>query len=106
MSRVGHVQERFVASGRSNGDLAAVGPDCVLHVSQFRNDCQGADPFGTHWDNGVINDEPSVVRIASGTGRCAFAPTGQVSEPGTLPLLAIGLLLPMLWPRRKALPLQ
>ena len=83
-----------IASGGSYGDLAAVGPDCALYVSQGNNNgYHGSALFGTHWDNGTTNDEPSIVRISSSRpGTCAFAPsTGTAPEPATLALLSLGL---------------
>ena len=83
-----------VASGGSYGDLAAVGPDCALYVSQFfNNGFHGSANFGTRWDNSTVNNEPSIVRIASSTpGVCAFAPSGHdVPEPGVGWLALAGL---------------
>lgn len=84
-----------IASGGSYGDLAAVGPDCALYVSQFYNGgYHGSALFGTNWDNAVTNNEPSIVRISSKDGRCAFAGgpgTNDVPEPGGVPLALAGL---------------
>ena len=97
----------IIASGGSYGDLAAVGPDCALYAFQgFNGQLNGSANFGTHWgdtpNTTVTNNQSSIVRIASSRpGVCAFAPTGQVPEPGTLPLLAFGLLVPMLWSRQR-----
>ena len=80
-----------IASGGSYGDLAAVGPDCALYVSQnFNNGFHGSALFGTRWDNNTVNNENSIVRIASSRpGVCAFSgtPTSQpVPEPGAAAL--------------------
>jgi hypothetical protein len=85
-----------IASGGSYGDLAAVGPDCALYVSQFYNGgFHGSALFGTRWDNNVVNNEPSIVRIASAVpGVCAFAgPStgGHVDEPPAALLVAAAL---------------
>lgn len=77
-----------IASGGSYGDLAAVGPDCALYVSQFYNaGYHGSANFGTRWDNGTINNEASIVRISAADGSCAFGgPGNPVPEPAGLPL--------------------
>jgi hypothetical protein len=84
--------------GKAYGDLAAVGPDCAFYVSQFNNNGYHGSSVGvgTHWDNGLTNAEASIVRIAAvdrdGTEICGFGTaTGDVPEPGTLVLLAAGL---------------
>ena len=84
--------------GKAYGDLAAVGPDCAFYVSQFDNNgYNGSTPgVGTHWDNGVTNSEPSIIRIAAvdrnGNEYCGFGtPTEVVPEPGTGILLVSGL---------------
>ena len=85
-------------AGMAYGDLAAVGPDCAFYVSQFNNNGYHGSSVGvgTHWDNGVTNAEASIVRIAAvgpdGTEICGFGTaTEDVPEPGTLALLAAGL---------------
>ncbi|MBE0546370.1 MAG: PEP-CTERM sorting domain-containing protein [Rubrivivax sp.] len=84
-----------IASGGSYGDLAAVGPDCALYVSQFYNGgYHNSALFGTRWDDATINNEPSIVRISSSRpGECAFAPSvgGDVPEPGAAWLSLLGL---------------
>jgi len=75
------------------GDIAAVGPDCAFYVTQFENGgLNGSTPgIGTHWDNGVTNAEPSIIRIALANGECGFySTTNEVPEPATLSLLALG----------------
>lgn len=87
-----------IASGGSYGDLAAVGPDCSLYVSQFFNfNINGSASFGTNWVGGTNND-PSIVRISSRDGSCAFSgstPPGGgnagVPEPGAAPLVLTAL---------------
>lgn len=97
-----------IASGGSYGDLAAVGPDCALYVSQFYNGgYHGSALFGTRWDNATVNNEPSIVRISSSRpGVCAFAPgPGSVPEPGGAWLALAGLLaLGLAGGRRRLLP--
>lgn len=81
-----------IASGGSYGDLAAVGPDCSLYVSQFfNNNYHGSASFGTRWDNGTINNEPSIVRISSRDGSCAFSGTNPVAEPANVWLFGVAL---------------
>ena len=54
--------------------------------------------IGTHWDNGVTNNEPSIIRIGGGvmpdgTTMCQFySPLSHVPEPGTFGLLAMGMI--------------
>ncbi len=84
------------------GDLAGVGPDCAFYVSQFNNyGYHGSTPgVGTHWDNGVTNAEPSIIRIAAvavgsdGTVSevCGFhhLDGGTVPEPASLLLILAG----------------
>ena len=85
-----------IASGGSYGDLATVGPDCALYVSQFfNNNYHGSASFGTRWDDTTVNNEPSIVRISSRDGSCAFSSSGggtnPVAEPGGAPLVLGGL---------------
>lgn len=99
-----------IASGGSYGDLAAVGPDCALYVSQFYNPLgapRGSN-FGTHWVGGTNND-PTVVRISSKDGSCAFASTGTgnphpVSEPAGALLAMSALALMAVFRRRVPTP--
>ena len=96
-----------IASGGSYGDLAAVGPDCSLYVSQFfNNNYHGSASFGTRWDDSTVNNQPSIVRISSRDGSCAFSTSGgnptPVAEPGGVPLLAAGLALLAISRRRRA----
>jgi hypothetical protein len=84
-----------IASGGSYGDLASVGPDCALYVSQvYNNNFHGSASFGTRWDNGNVNNDPSIVRISSSQrGECAFSgPPNGVPEPGSLMLALLALL--------------
>lgn len=94
------------------GDLASVGPDCSFYVSQSDNGGYHGSVagIGTHWDNGVTNNEPSIIRIgggvmADGTTMCQFySPLTHVPEPGTIGLLATGMVMAAIagWRRRKA----
>ncbi|MCC7408539.1 MAG: PEP-CTERM sorting domain-containing protein [Phycisphaeraceae bacterium] len=74
------------------GDLAAVGPDCAFYVTQFDNGGYHGSTagIGTHWDNGVTNNEPSIIRISSATGECIFSHGEVLPEPGTTLLLVSG----------------
>jgi hypothetical protein len=77
----------IIASGGSYGDIAAVGPDCAFYVTQFfNNQLNGSAPFGTNWDNGVTNNDPSIIRIATKDGSCLFDHPLGVPEPGALAL--------------------
>ncbi len=100
------LSSQTIASGGSYGDLAAVGPDCSLYVSQFYNGgYNGSALFGTNWNAGTNND-PSIVRISAKDGSCAFSTSGgnptPVAEPGGVPLLAAGLALLAMNRRRRA----
>lgn len=82
------------AGRRAYGDLASCGPDGALYVTQYDMGVRGSDPgFATKWDNGVNNNEASIVRISSSTpGASLCAAAFSVPEPSTLPITAIGLL--------------
>ncbi|MFH1418369.1 MAG: PEP-CTERM sorting domain-containing protein [Planctomycetota bacterium] len=86
------VTDIAVGSG-AYGDLASVGPDCAFYVTQFDNGgYHGSTPgVGTHWDNGVTNNEPSIIRIAAigtdGNEICGFH---YMPEPSSLALLGLG----------------
>jgi hypothetical protein len=81
----------IIASGGSYGDIATVGPDCAFYVTQFYNSgFHGSALFGTHWDNNVINNDSSIIRIAAVQG-CGFDPSvGSTPEPGTATLMVLG----------------
>jgi hypothetical protein len=95
-----------IASGsQAYGDLASVGPDCAFYVSQFDNGgFHGSTAgIGTHWDNLVTTNEPSIVRIGTASvlpGACEFYTplTGNVPEPNGL--LILGAAIPWLCRRR------
>ena len=84
---------QVVASGGSYGDIACTGA-CKFYVTQFFNsNIHGSASFGTHWDNGVTNNDPSIIEIGSKQG-CLFDPPvgfNLVPEPssGALLMLAI-----------------
>jgi hypothetical protein len=80
-----------IASGGSYGDIACAG-NCSFFVTQFFNGGQhGSALFGTHWDNGTTNNEPSIIRIGSKQGCLFDPPVGPgVPEPGTLVLMILG----------------
>lgn len=78
------------------GDLATVGPDCAFYIGTFANiPLHGADAnIGTNWDNGVTNNENSIVRIGfndlhGGLEGCAFYSFVEtyVPEPSSASLL-------------------
>jgi hypothetical protein len=85
--------------GKAYGDLAAVGPDCAFYVTQFDNFGlnNSTSGVGTHWDNGVTNNEASIVRIAAvdprtGVEYCGFgSATENVPEPGIWLLMLSGI---------------
>jgi hypothetical protein len=80
-----------IASGGSYGDIACAG-NCSFFVTQFFNGGQhNSALFGTHWDNGTTNNEPSIIRIGSKQG-CLFDPPVGMStpEPSSLMLLVLG----------------
>jgi hypothetical protein len=92
-----------IASGSgAYGDLASVGPDCAFYVSQFDNGGYHGSTagVGTHWDNAVTNNEPSIIRIGAATlggvgADCPFySPIMDhgVPEPTSLSLLIVGML--------------
>jgi hypothetical protein len=85
------------------GDLAAVGPDCAFYVTQYENGgSNGSTPgIGTHWDNGVTNADPSIIRISAvgsdGLPVCGFySPLEDAPEPSSL-LLAVAGVMPWLF---------
>jgi hypothetical protein len=80
----------IIASGGSYGDITTTGPDCAFYVTQFFNGgFHGSALFGTNWDNGVTNNEPSIIRIGSKTGCLFDHPVGLVPEPGSLGLMLV-----------------
>ena len=95
------------------GDLATVGPDCAFYIGTFANQpIHGADAnIATNWDNGVTNNENSIVRIGFNdlpgpdglpSGECAFYSLigTLVPEPASLSLLMFGAI-PLLRRHRK-----
>lgn len=90
------IAQQTLPSGKAYGDLAAVGPDCAFYVTQAPNNYHGSTPgVGTHWDNGITNNEASIVRIAAvgrdGLPVCGFYTPHDVPEPGILITLISGL---------------
>jgi hypothetical protein len=81
------------------GDLATVGPDCAFYIGTFDNPSFTAHGntagIGTNWDNGVSNNENSVVRIGfndrTGAGGCAFYSLVEtfIPEPGSGSLILL-----------------
>ena len=64
---------QVIASGGSYGDIACTGA-CKFYVTQFFNsNIHGSASFGTNWDNGVTNNDPSIIEIGSKQG-CLFDP--------------------------------
>jgi len=84
---------QVIASGGSYGDISCTGP-CKFYVTQFfNNGFHGSANFGTHWDNGVTNNDPSIIEIGSKQGCLFDPPVGfNAPEPSTavLMLLAAG----------------
>jgi hypothetical protein len=79
-----------IASGGSYGDITCTGA-CAFYVTQFYNGgFHGSALFGTHWDNGVTNNEPSIIRIGTKEGCLFDPPVGYVPEPGSLVLMLVG----------------
>src|SRR5262249_12986741 len=80
---------QVIASGGSYGDIACTGM-CKFYVTQFfNNGFHGSAPFGTHWDNGVTNNDPSIIEIGSKQG-CLFDPPvgfNLVPEPASAVLV-------------------
>jgi PEP-CTERM motif len=81
-----------IASGGSYGDIACTGY-CSFFVTQFYNGgYHGSALYGTHWDNNVTNNDPSIIRIGSKQG-CLFDPPvgfNVVPEPSALALVVLG----------------
>jgi hypothetical protein len=80
-----------IASGGSYGDIACAG-NCSFFVTQFFNGGQhGSALFGTHWDNGNTDNEPSIIRIGSKQG-CLFDPPVGIPtpEPSAFALMLLG----------------
>jgi hypothetical protein len=80
---------QVIASGGSYGDIACTGM-CKFYVTQFfNNGYHGSASFGTHWDNGVTNNDPSIIEIGSAKG-CLFDPPvgfNVVPEPASVVLV-------------------
>lgn len=81
-----------IASGGSYGDIACSG-NCSFFVTQFFNGgTHNSALFGTNWDNGTQNNEPSIIRIAGKNG-CLFDPPvglNGIPEPSSLALMLLG----------------
>jgi hypothetical protein len=82
---------QVIASGGSYGDIACTGA-CKFYVTQFFNQgIHGSALFGTHWDNGVTNNDPSIIEIGSKQGCLFDPPVGfNVPEPTATALLLLG----------------
>src|SRR4051794_3726381 len=81
-----------IASGGSYGDIACAG-NCSFFVTQFFNGGQhGSALFGTNWETGPKNNEPSITRIGSKQGCLFHPPVGppNVPEPSALALMFLG----------------
>jgi hypothetical protein len=81
-----------IASGGSYGDIACTGA-CNFYVTQFFNSgIRGSALFGTNWDNGVTNNEPSIIEIGAKDGCLFDPPVGfGVPEPGSAVLMLMAL---------------
>jgi hypothetical protein len=82
---------QVIASGGSYGDIACTGA-CKFYVTQFFNGgFHGSANFGTHWDNGVTNNDPSIIEIGSKQGCLFDPPVGfNVPEPTAALLMLCG----------------
>jgi hypothetical protein len=82
----------IIASGGSYGDIACTGA-CNFYVTQFFNSgIRGSALFGTHWDNGVTNNDPSIIEIGAKRGCLFDPPVGfGVPEPGSAVLVILAL---------------
>ena len=82
---------QVIASGGSYGDIACTG-SCGFYVTQFfNNGINGSALFGTHWDNNVINNDPSIIQIGGKNGCIFDPPVGfNAPEPSSLVLLLFG----------------
>jgi hypothetical protein len=80
-----------IASGGSYGDIACAG-NCSFFVTQFFNGGQhNSALFGTHWDNGSTDNDPSIIRIGSKQGCLFDPPVGpNAPEPSALALMLLG----------------
>jgi hypothetical protein len=79
-----------IASGGSYGDITCTG-DCAFYVTQFFNGgFHNSALFGTNWDNGVTNNEPSIIKIAGKSGCLFDQPVGFVPEPSAFVLMLLG----------------
>jgi hypothetical protein len=80
-----------IASGGSYGDIACTG-SCGFYVTQFFNGgINGSALFGTHWDNNVTNNDPSIIQIGSKQGCIFDPPVGlPAPEPSALVLALLG----------------
>jgi hypothetical protein len=92
-----------IASGGSYGDIACTG-NCSFFVTQFFNGGQhGSALFGTNWDNGTQNNEPSIIRIGSKQGCLFDLPVGfNAPEPSALALMLLGCTMLGRFRRRRA----
>ena len=86
---------QVIASGGSYGDIACTGP-CKFYATQFfNNGIHGSALFGTNWDNGVTNNDPSIIEIGSKQG-CLFDPPvgfNVVPEPSSVVLLVVAVMI-------------
>jgi hypothetical protein len=91
-----------IASGGSYGDIACTGA-CKFYVTQFFNSgYHGSANFGTHWDNGVTNNDPSIIEIGSKQGCLFDPPVGfNVPEPSAVLLMFVGVA-PMVLRRQRS----
>lgn len=83
---------QVIASGGSYGDIACTGP-CKFYTTQFFNfGIHGSANFGTHWDNAVTNNDPSIIEIGSAKGCLFDPPVGfNAPEPSAVVLMSLAI---------------
>jgi len=74
---------QVIASAAPYGDIACTG-SCGFYVTQFFNNRhQRLGSVRTHWDNNVINNDPSINAKSAGKNGAFLRPAGGIQRPGT-----------------------